>query len=70
MLANVEANLIADVIWLPLGALILFAGRRILRGLREEWRDQQRRDQAEHRELITAQLTEHRERIAADLADR
>lgn len=70
MLASVEANLIADLIWLPLGALILLVGRRIVRRLRKEWREQQQADLAEHRDLIAKQLNEHRERISADLADR
>lgn len=70
MLDSVLANLIADVIWLPLGAAILLAARRILRGLRQEWREQQQADMAEHRDLVTQQLAEHREAIAADLASR
>lgn len=37
MLDSVYANLIADVIWLPVGYLLLRLGRRILREIREEF---------------------------------
>lgn len=81
MRESVEANLIADVIWLPLGALILLIGRRVLRRLREEWREQQEAVLAEqqkqmevrladHRAAIAHALAEHREQVAADLAER
>jgi hypothetical protein len=36
MLGSVEANLVADVIWLPVGWLLLRLARRILREMREE----------------------------------
>jgi uncharacterized membrane-anchored protein YhcB (DUF1043 family) len=36
MLGSIYANLVADVIWLPVGWLILRVARRVLREFREE----------------------------------
>lgn len=68
MAAAITANLIADVLWLPLGYLILRLGRRLLR----EWRDGLEQDRAQDRartaQLLEQKLAEHRAAVAEQLS--
>lgn len=63
MLGNVAANLLADVIWLPVGWLILRVTRRVLCEFREDLAAQdavlaQHRDLAETHRTETAALAD------------
>jgi uncharacterized membrane-anchored protein YhcB (DUF1043 family) len=63
MLGSVAANLLADIIWLPIGWLILRVGRRVLREIREEFAAQDavlavHTDLAETHRAETAALTD------------
>ena len=57
MLGSVEANLVADVIWLPVGWLLLRLARRILREMREELAAQDVA-LAEHKDLAATHRAE------------
>lgn len=50
MLQSVEANLLADLIWIPLGAAVVWVIRRIRREIRE--------DLAAHRAEVAQQLAD------------
>jgi hypothetical protein len=65
--SSVEANLIADVLWLPAGWILIRVGRRLL----QEWREAVAEDRAADREqtarLLDERLADHRAAVAHQL---
>lgn len=51
MLQSVEANLLADLIWLPVGGLLLWLLRRVWRQIRADLADHGERIDAVHNRL-------------------